>query len=180
MPVAALCAACLKRPRAFDSAWTAFLRVDPVKHGIARFKYSAQFDQGRLLGRLMARKLFQRTATAMPTLLIPVPIGRKKLFTRGFNQTMELARALNRAMGIEIDARSAQLVRTPDEQIGQTAAQRRRNLRGAFRVDRDLKGRHVALLDDVMTTGATLEALARAARKAGAATIEAWAVAREP
>ncbi|MGH8516994.1 MAG: ComF family protein, partial [Panacagrimonas sp.] len=65
-------------------------------------------------------------------------------------------------------------------QIGQSAAQRRRNLGGAFGVDRDLRGCHVALVDDVMTTGATLDALARAARAAGAAHIEAWALARSP
>lgn len=179
LPAAALCAKCLQRPRSFDSAWTAFVHLDPVRRGIHRFKFAAAFDQGRLLGRLMAHRLKQRGAP-MPDLVIPVPIPRRKLLTRGFNQTQELARALRHVMKLNLASDAVRLQRTPQEQIGQTAAQRRRNLRGAFQVERDLSGLHVALLDDVMTTGATLDALAGAARKAGAAKIEAWALARAP
>ncbi|MGQ0696621.1 MAG: ComF family protein [Panacagrimonas sp.] len=179
LPAPALCAACLKHPPSFDSAWTAFVHLDPVRHGIHRLKYAAQFDQGRLLGRLMAWQLARRAAP-LPDLVIPVPLRRTRLYSRGYNQTLELGRALESVLRFHIDADAAQLVRTPQEQIGQTAAQRRRNLRGAFRIERDLSGLHVALLDDVMTTGATLDALARAARKAGAARIEAWALARAP
>lgn len=176
---AALCAACLRRPRAFDAAWTAFVLADPVRRGIHRLKYAARFDEGRTLGRLMARRLAQRQV-ALPDLVIPVPLKRSRLFFRGYNQTLELARALTSILPLQVVPDAAQLVRAPREQIGQTAAQRRRNLRGAFAIDRDLSGKRVALLDDVMTTGATLEALAQAARKAGAAHIEAWALARAP
>lgn len=179
LPAAALCAACLKRPPSFDSAWTAFVHLDPVRRGIHRLKYAAAFDQGRLLGRLMAQRLSERAAPR-PDVVVPVPLRRTRLYTRGYNQTLELASALKSVMRLDIDADAARLVRAPAEQIGQTAAQRRRNLRGAFRIERDLGGLHVALLDDVMTTGATLDALARAARKAGAAKIEAWALARAP
>ncbi len=128
----------------------------------------------------MAASLKQTRSSALPDLIIPVPIARKKLFLRGYNQSVELARRLSRPLDIELDTQSAKLARNPEEQIGQSAAQRRRNLRGAFRIDRDLSGLHVALLDDVMTTGATLDALARAARKAGARKVEAWALARAP
>lgn len=179
MPVVATCAKCLKRPPAFDSAWTAFVHVEPVRRGVHRLKYGAQFEQSRVLGRLMGRQAAARGET-LPDLLIPVPLPRRRLFLRGYNQAQELARAVSRACGIPVDAGAAVLVRSPGDQIGQTAAQRRRNLRGAFRIEQDLGGRHVALIDDVMTTGATLDALARAARRAGAARIEAWALARAP
>lgn len=150
-----------------------------MRSGIAALKYRAEFRQLRTLGHLMSLPLRTR-AGALPDVLLPVPLSRRRLWSRGFNQALELARVVSRAIGVPVDARAARMVRVPVDQIGQSAAQRRRNLRGAFRVDRDLRGRHVALIDDVMTTGATLDALARAARAAGATRIEAWALARSP
>ena len=179
LPAAATCPRCLIRPPAFDAAWCPFLREEPVRSGIAALKYRAQFRQVRTLGHLMGQRLRSTTA-ALPELLLPVPLSRRRLLRRGFNQALELARAVSRETGLAIDAHAARMVRVPVDQIGQSAAQRRRNLRGAFAVDRDLRGRHVALIDDVMTTGATLDALARAARAAGAVRIEAWALARSP
>lgn len=79
-----------------------------------------------------------------------------------------------------MDATAARRLRHTVDQIGQTAAERRRNLKGAFAVSPRVAGRHLALIDDVMTTGATLEELARACKAAGAARVEAWAVARQP
>jgi len=179
LPAVAICRKCLKRAPAFDAAWTAFVHTDPVRRGVLRLKYAAQFEQARVLGHLMGRALAQRE-TPLPALMIPVPLPRRRWFTRGYNQALELARAVSRETGVRIDSDAVRLVRAPGDQIGQTAAQRRRNLRGAFRLERDLSGLHVALIDDVMTTGATLDALARAARKAGAAKVEAWALARAP
>ena len=179
MPVAALCSKCLKRAPAFDSAWTAFVHVAPIRRGVLQLKYGARFEQARVLGSLMGRAIAAQ-ANPLPDLLVPVPLTRRKLFGRGYNQAQEVARAVSRVIGVSLDPRAAVLVRSPGDQIGQTAAQRRRNLRGAFRFERDLNGLRVALVDDVMTTGATLDALARAARKAGAAGVEAWALARAP
>ncbi len=127
----------------------------------------------------MAQQLAARPQP-LPELLIPVPLPRWRLYRRGYNQALEIARAMARVLAIEVAADAAQLRRVPADQIGQSAAQRRRNLRDAFTVSRPLWGMHVALVDDVMTTGATLDALARATRKAGAAHIEAWALARAP
>lgn len=179
LPAPAICPRCLARPPAFDAAWCPFRRDEPVRSGIAALKYRAAFPQVRTLGHLMGRRLLLRDAP-QPDLLLPVPLSRRRLLVRGFNQALELARAVSREIGVAIDPHAARMVRVPDDQIGQSAAQRRRNLRGAFRIDRDLRGCHVALVDDVMTTGATLEALARAARAAGAVRIEAWALARSP
>lgn len=173
------CRACLKRPRAFDSAWSAFVHLPPVQRGIAGIKYQARFDQARLLGELMAEGLAARDEP-LPALLVPVPLHRRRLYRRGYNQAVELARALHRRLGIAVDPAAAHCLRATSDQIGQRAVDRRRNLKGAFAFTRDLRGLHVALLDDVMTTGSTLEELARAARAAGAARIEAWALARAP
>ncbi len=116
----------------------------------------------------------------MPDLLIPVPVAKPRLILRGYNQSVVLGHHLSKRLGIELDSAAAKMRRQLKEQIGQSAAQRRRNLRGAFVIERDLRGRRVALIDDVMTTGATLDALARAARNAGASYVEAWALARAP
>lgn len=179
LPVSARCARCLRRAPAFDSAWTPFVRRSPVRDGVNRLKYGADFQQARVLGGLMAERLLAR-AEPLPDLLVPVPLAHRRLLLRGHNQAMELARVLGQRCRIAVDPGAARLVRAVRDQIGQTREQRRRNLRGAFVVSRDLSGRHVALVDDVMTTGATLEAMAKAARAAGAAHIEAWALARSP
>lgn len=179
LTVSTLCRRCVKRAPAFDSACAAFRHEGAAQQGVVRLKYAARFEQSRRLGGLMAQQLAARPQP-LPQLLIPVPLPRWRLYRRGYNQALEIARALARVLAIEVDAGAARLLRVPADQIGQSAAQRRRNLRGAFVVQRPLQGLHIALVDDVMTTGATLDALAQAARKAGAARIEAWALARAP
>ncbi len=179
LPVRALCRRCQRRLPAWDDAFAPFELRNEVQRGVLGLKYSAAFAQARTLGGLMAAQLAQRAAP-LPQLMVPVPLPRRRLYRRGYNQALEIARALQRTLAIELDAHAAYLLRTPPDQIGQSAAQRRRNLRGAFAFRRRLDGLHVALVDDVMTTGATLDALARAARQAGARHIEAWALARAP
>lgn len=177
MPEPAPCAACFARPRRFDAAFAALRLESPVREAIHALKYGARLDRARLLGELMAEALSDR-AEPLPDLLIPMPLHRWRLMRRGFNQAGEIARALARRLNLPVDVRCARRVRATADQIGLDAVQRRRNLRGAFSINRDLAGLSVALIDDVMTTGATFDELARAARRAGAARIEVWAAAR--
>ncbi|MGQ0622735.1 MAG: ComF family protein [Panacagrimonas sp.] len=174
-----LCRRCQRRAHRFDSAWTPFVLVQPVQQAIHRLKYGARFGPARSLGRLMAQQLARRPEP-LPDLVIPVPLHRQRQFQRGYNQARELARGLAGVLAIEVDEQAVSRTRATPDQIGLNAAARRRNLRGAFAVTRDLSGLHVALLDDVLTTGATLDELARAVRAAGASRIEAWALARAP
>lgn len=142
-------------------------------------KYQARFLEARVLGQLMAEQLMRSRREAWPRWLIPVPLHRRRLWSRGYNQALELGRVLAAAIpGLELRPTIARRPRATADQIGMSAAQRRRNVRDAFVIDADLDGCHVALIDDVMTTGATLDALARACRRAGAARIEAWCAAR--
>lgn len=171
------CAGCLRRPPAFDGAWTAFLQETPIRESIHQLKYGARLVQARWLGQQMAAGLRARRMP-LPDLLIPVPLHRGRLWRRGYNQALELTRAIARELGLPVDAHAARRLRATADQIGLSAAARRRNLKNAFVASRDLSGLHVALIDDVMTTGATLDALARACRQAGAMHIEAWAAAR--
>lgn len=178
-PLGLPCPACRKRPRAFDAAFAAFRYETPSVQGLLGLKYAARFREARWLAQAMAEALQQR-AGPLPALLIPVPLHRGRLFRRGYNQSLELARHLGRELGIAVDATAARRLRATPDQIGLSAAQRRRNLRGAFAVADRVAERHIALLDDVMTTGATLEELARACKAAGALRVEAWAIARRP
>ena len=178
-PLPLPCPACQKKPRAFDAAFAAFRYAVPAAQAVLGLKYAARFVEARWLAEAMAAALRERDAP-LPELLVPVPLHRARLFRRGHNQALEVARRLGRELGIAVDARAARRLRATPDQIGLSAAQRRRNLKGAFAVEARIAGRHVALLDDVMTTGATLEELARACRAAGAARVEAWAVARQP
>lgn len=177
--VAAPCPACLRRPRRFDSAWSALVHRGPARELVLGAKYGARFEQLRLLGHLLAQRLADRSEP-WPQLLLPVPVHPRRLWLRGYNQALELGRALIRERPLPLAMNRLRRLRVAQDQIGLSAAQRRRNLRGAFAVTGRLDGLHVALLDDVMTTGSTLDELARVCRQAGAARIEAWTATREP
>ena len=173
-----VCASCAATPPPFDAGWSAFRYQAPIDQAVHGLKYHAGFRGARWLGLEMARALARRPQP-LPQLLLPVPLHAGRLRRRGYNQALELARALGGQLGVEVDARIARRQRATDDQIGKSAAQRRRNVQGAFMVDGGrLQGLHIALVDDVMTTGSTLAELARACRKAGAVRIEVWTAAR--
>jgi ComF family protein len=172
-----LCPGCLQHTLPFGHAWAAFRYESPVAQQIQGLKFHARLAPAHVLGELMAVRLAARTQP-LPEMLIPVPLHARRLQRRGYNQALEIARVLSRRLSIPLGVRVAGRLRATPEQSRLTATQRRRNLRDAFRVSPAVKGRHVALLDDVITTGATVTELARTAREAGADRIEVWAVAR--
>ena len=169
------CAACLQRPPASDRA-VAALRYDaPVDGWISGLKYRGELRQVHPL----AQALIQRCGPLpRPDVLLPMPLHDRKLRARGFNQCIELARPVARALGLDWRSDWTRRVRHTPPHRGQDAAARRRNVRGAFTADPAVAGRHVAVLDDVMTTGATADELARTLRRAGAAEVSVWVVAR--
>lgn len=178
LQTAATCAACASAPPPFDAAWAAFRYAPPVDRAIQGLKYHADFRAGRWLGHEMSAALAVREAP-LPELLLPVPLHRGRLRQRGYNQALELARVIGALLEIDVAAGAARRLRATEDQIGKNAAARRRNVRKAFAVDgAQIAGRHVALIDDVMTTGSTAAELARTCRAAGARRIEVWTAAR--
>ena len=180
LPLAApapACAHCLRRPPP-QAATIAALRYEGVaRHLLPRYKFGADLA----IGRVLADRLLATVAAApRPDLVLPVPLHADRLRERGFDQAWELARAV--ASRLDLAARPDVLrrARATPAQTGLGAVARRRNLRDAFVVGEDVAGRHLALVDDVMTTGATVEAAARALRRAGAARVDVWVVARAP
>ncbi|MDH4286923.1 MAG: phosphoribosyltransferase family protein, partial [Gallionella sp.] len=115
---------------------------------------------------------------SLPDCLIPMPLHPAKLRERGFNQSQLLAAALARRLKLELLANACQRVRDTPPQSALPWKERRKNVRNAFRCDADLSGKRVALVDDVLTTGASLNALAAAVQKRGAREIQVWVVAR--
>ncbi|HWY24950.1 MAG TPA: ComF family protein [Nevskia sp.] len=173
-----ICGSCAQTPPPFDSGWSAFRYATPIDQAVQGLKYRAGFRSGRWLGQEMAQALARRSRP-LPELLLPVPLHAGRLRRRGYNQALELARALGQTLSIEVAPQLARRLRATEDQIGKSAAERRRNIKGAFAVEAGrLDGRHIALVDDVMTTGSTLAELARVCRKAGAARIEVWTAAR--
>ena len=184
LPIAApRCGRCLASPPAFDGAHCAFRYAWPLDGLVTRFKFGADLAAGRMLAALLAEDLARRRSGAtLPAvdLVLPVPLHEERLRERGFNQALELAVPLARALGIPLAARAMQRLRPTPKQSGLTALRRRRNVRGAFHVLADVGGRHIALVDDVITTAATAQECTRALILAGAASVQAWAIARAP
>jgi ComF family protein len=112
-----------------------------------------------------------------PDLIVPMPLHPARLRERGFNQALEIARRLGSRLNLPF-THACHRIRDTPPQAGLDLKARKRNLRNAFECNVDLKGKHIALLDDVMTTGSSLSELAQAARRAGAVEISAWVVAR--
>lgn len=172
------CGECLRRAPPLDTVRAAFIYGFPVDRLLPRLKFHGDLAAGRLLAEAMAA-----TCADMPRpdALLPLPLARARLRRRGYDQALELARPLARTRDIPL--LDGVLLRRRDTAPQSTldAAARRRNLRGAFAVAAGAKlPPHVALVDDVMTTGATLHAAARALRRAGVARVDAWVCARAP
>jgi ComF family protein len=144
---------------------------------VQRFKYQGELAVGRVLGDLMARSLAART-TELPQALVPVPLARAKQRERGFNQALELARPIGRALTLPIRMDLCTRVRVTQDQAGLAAGDRRRNVRGAFAATSADMPRHLALIDDVLTTGSTCDELARVLKRAGCERVEVWVCAR--
>lgn len=171
------CGACLARPPPFDRALVPFQYAYPLGHLVRALKYAGELSNARILGTLVARAALRRS-DSLPQLVVPVPLHRARYRERGFNQARELARFIGGALRVDVDDRSCIRVRATADQTELSAAERRRNVRDAFAVTRPLRARHVAIVDDVLTTGSTVAALAAVIRAAGATKIEVWAVAR--
>ena len=174
-PAGELCGSCLTHPPAFD-ATVALLDFEfPVNALLRRYKYAGFLPVAELMGRLLADKLIDRPR---PDLVIPMPLHPTRLRERGFNQAVEIARVVCTQMGLSLALQASTRARPTPPQAGLVLTERKKNLRGAFTCQMDLSGQRVALMDDVMTTGTSLDELARCVKKAGAAQVECWVAAR--
>lgn len=169
------CGECQQSPPAFVRAHALFPYRSPVSDLIVELKYAGRLHIARRLGAHLAATLAVDTP---PDLILPVPLHPARLRARGFNQSLEIARPLAARLRVPLLVRGVARTRETRAQADLPRTARAKNVRNAFAVTADLTGLRVAIVDDVMTTGETVRALARAIEKAGAAHIEVWVLAR--
>ncbi len=172
-----LCGDCLMTPPPYDEVIAIFDYAEPTDVMIQRLKFDGRLAYARILGKIMAIEI-ERRGVRIPRVILPVPLHPRRLAVRGFNQAVEIARPLAARFGIGLDHSTCRRMRVTAEQTGLDAVERRRNMRGAFSAMSSMAGADVVLLDDVMTTGSTLESLALAVRRAGAHRVAVWVCAR--
>ncbi len=180
MPVAGeqLCGRCQQSPPAFNAVYSPFLYEEPIASLIQQLKFDHKLDLARTLGTLLGNYLSHALHTH-PDLIIPVPMHRRRLGQRGFNQALELARFAARQLGVPVAAGMVCRSKATPPQLGLTMRERKSNVRNVFRLRQKLPpDTSILLLDDVMTTGMTVNSLARELMKHGAAEITVATVAR--
>lgn len=170
------CNDCLLEPR-FDSAIAAFEYHAPIDWLITRLKFHSRFSHARLLGTLLARRV-AATHQPRPDYMVPVPLHPRRYRERGYNQAHMLARQLSRQLDIPIRSNVVRRKRHTSPQLSLPAEQRKHNMRQAFTARSSCRHDHVAIVDDVVTTGHTAAALAQALRQGGATSVQLWCVAR--
>ncbi len=172
-PAGAVCGSCLDRPPHYDRTLALWRYEFPCDRLVQALKYRARLA----LSGFFARSLASRPLPEVD-LVVPMPLHPKRLAERGFNQALEIARDLARRLGRPIEPRGVLRVKDTLPQTELPYEERAKNVRGAFLCRLDLSGASVAVLDDVMTTGATLNELARALKRAGATRVENFVIAR--
>jgi ComF family protein len=173
LPSGGTCGECLERCPHFDAVSAVYAYEFPVDALIQAYKYGGDLSLAPLLAHALARTLNEPAQA-----IIPMPLALERQRSRGFNQAHELAREIGRTLRVPVLACACRKVAETPPQAGLSLAARARNVRGAFVCDADLAGKRVAVVDDVMTTGATLNELARVLKRAGAAHVSGWVVAR--
>jgi ComF family protein len=167
------CGSCLSHPPRFDGVTAAFAYAWPLVPLIHHYKYAGNLALAHLLAQALSERL-----TGCADLIIPMPLSPQRLRRRGFNQALEIARVVSRLTGVPLAAGACRRVCDSTPQAALPWKERAKNVRGAFVCDADLSGMRVAVIDDVMTTGATLNELARNLHQAGAVEIQGWMIAR--
>jgi len=180
---ASCCTSCQLSPPSFDFCTAVFPYVSPIDKLVADFKFSARFDIGYSLSRVLANTFnTYYIGMAKPELLLPVPLHKSRLDSRGFNQASEMCNVLSKYCAVPVSHSSLTKIRNTEPQTSMSSATARKaNLRKAFAVNR-LDGltdvTHIALIDDVVTTMTTTEAIARVLREQQDCRIDVWCLAR--
>ncbi|OGT65588.1 MAG: hypothetical protein A3J38_04175 [Gammaproteobacteria bacterium RIFCSPHIGHO2_12_FULL_45_9] len=173
------CGQCQQQPP-YSKIFALFAYQAPITQLILQLKFHHQLVYARILGELLAAKIAQTwyQTTALPTVIIPVPLHSTRLQERGFNQAVEIARSLAKILLLPIDRYSCSRIKSTSPQMTLSADKRRQNMQQAFHVSSDFTGITVAIVDDVVTTGSTVAELSRAIKARGAKEVHIWCCAR--
>ena len=176
-----VCESCMALPPPFSRLYSAYIYQPPVSALISSYKYHGKLVYGKVLSLKLAATL--ETAYGdnhWPHLLVPVPLHAKRIRQRGFNQALEIARWLSAELDLPFSYQVVNRSKDTAQQAGLSAAARRKNIRGAFRIAKpeQVSGKRLAIVEDVVTTSITVTELARVLMKAGASEIHVWSLAR--
>jgi len=178
------CGDCLKQPPAFDATIAATDYMPPIDQLVLGLKFGAKLALAPLLAEMLRAAILQTHSLALPTRLIAVPLGAQRLAERGFNQALEIAKPLAHQLGIELDSHMVRRQRETQAQALLHPNERHKNLRHAFMVSNNafarVRDQHIGVIDDVMTTGETLNELAATLKRFGAARVTNFIFARTP
>ena len=172
-----VCGKCLKNPPNYTTSLIPHLYASPLKQLISQLKFHANLTYAPLLANCFLLSVRGRKNN-LPECIIPVPLHSKRLHDRGFNQALELARIVAHQLNIPLDHSLCQRNKETPFQSGLSAKQRKLNLKNAFLLTKPHQYKHVAIFDDVVTTGTTVNELAKILKMSGVETIEIWAIAR--
>lgn len=183
-PTASTCIRCATTLPAYDTTIVGCDYVKPADQLVRQLKFRHRLAHAHALARLLRHAALAQRPARLPDVLVPVPLGNKRLIKRGFNQSAEIARPLGKMLGIPVLVQAAVRIRDTDAQSLLAQQARSTNLKHAFEVSpalaHQLQGAHVGIVDDVMTTGATLDALATVLKEYGAAKVTCLAATRTP
>ena len=174
-----LCGHCQRCPPVFDSVIAPLRYQDPIDQMLCALKYHQQLSFARTAAGLITDTV-RESGEPMPDLLIGVPMTHRAVRKRGLNQAVFLARLIGRQLGIPAKSTLIKKLRETDRQSTLNASKRQRNLKGAFHCKGSLEDKHIALVDDILTTGATANEISKVLKAAGANRVDIWVCARTP
>ncbi len=169
-----VCGSCLNSPPDFDAVHSLFTYDFPLDVMMQRYKYGSMLNLGHTFGKMLGNK----TSLADVDLVVAMPMHPARLKDRGFNQALEIAKIITQNNPEKLDYQSVQRQKLTPPQASLPLKGRVRNIKGAFIASNHLNGKRIAIIDDVMTTGASLNELAKTLKQAGASHVECWVVAR--
>ena len=172
-----LCGKCSAKKPCYDTTRSLFVYLEPVRYLIRSLKFQSNYSCARLLGQMMGEYL-RSCGPLSPDLILPVPLHRNRLRERGFNQSIELARPVSKALGIPMGLGVCIRSRETAPQSNLDSKRRKKNLQGAFSVTAPIENKQVAIFDDIVTTGATVDEMAKTLKACGVERIEVWSIAR--
>jgi len=174
------CGQCLKQPPSFDATYALYTYQSPITKLIMELKFNQQLVNARILGECIANKIKNTwyDNKPLPDMIIPVPLHAKRLQKRGFNQALEIARPISNLLKLPINSTLCLRIKHTSAQAMLPAEKRSQNMKNAFFIKQSLAGYHIAVIDDVITTGHTITELSDTLKKAGARKIDIWCVAK--
>lgn len=171
------CGQCLQKSPHFDLSITPYHYAPPINQFITRLKFNNRLYYANILAELLIKQL-NKNSEQLPECIIPVPLHPSRLRHRGFNQALEIARPVAKQYRIKLDPFCCSRVIATSPQMSQDKLARKNNIKNAFKVKPGFNYKDIAIVDDVMTTGHTVNELARVLRANGARRIQVWAAAR--